>query len=83
MRQDSPARPKETTMRAERGIALPTVIILLLLTASAAGWILYFKNQQTIAELAGVEADLAQAKGRRPKKRNSAPTNCNQNSMLQ
>ena len=49
-------------MHTQRGIALPTVIILLLLTASAAGWILYFKNQQTLDEMRATSEELVEQK---------------------
>jgi len=46
-------------VKANRGIAVPTVIIALLFASSAAGWVLYYKNEQTLEDMVVNEARLS------------------------
>ncbi len=46
-------------VKANRGIAVPTVIIALLFASSAAGWILYYQNEQALEDMVAREARLS------------------------
>ncbi|MEM7294902.1 MAG: hypothetical protein AAF420_16110, partial [Pseudomonadota bacterium] len=44
-----------------RGIAVPTILLILLILVGLLGWFLYFKNQQALAKLESTQLQLQEA----------------------